>query len=154
MTVKEQIMNGFTWFKSRLVGSIVNNCTSTSTSLPLSAAQGKSLQDQITTLNTKIENDGALARLVETTTTGWNTYTVPNLSQFKYIVFVINDGNISLFAPCIYPIYLFKQCNSTTRNAMLSEWNSVKCYAHYVSDTQISVYIGGSSRQVTAYGIK
>lgn len=55
MTVKEHIMNSLTLFKSKLVGSIVNNCTSTSTSLPLSAAQGKSLQDQITTLNTNID---------------------------------------------------------------------------------------------------
>lgn len=54
MTVKQQIINALTWFKSKLVGSIVNNCTSTSTSLPLSAAQGKSLQDQITTLNTNL----------------------------------------------------------------------------------------------------
>ena len=56
MTVKQQIINALTWFKSKLVGSIVNNCTSTSTSLPLSAAQGKSLQDQITTLNTNLDD--------------------------------------------------------------------------------------------------
>lgn len=52
MNVKEHVMNALGWFKQRLVNSIVNNCTSTSTTLPLAAAQGKVLQDQITTLNT------------------------------------------------------------------------------------------------------
>lgn len=37
---------------------------------------------------------------------------------------------------------------------MLCDWNTVKCYACYNGDTQINMYIGGSGRQVTAYGIK
>ena len=39
------------WVKS----NCVNNCVSTTTNLPLAAAQGKALQDQITTLNSNIE---------------------------------------------------------------------------------------------------
>lgn len=35
-------------------GKLVNNCVSTSTTLPLAASQGKVLQDQITTLNSKL----------------------------------------------------------------------------------------------------
>lgn len=38
------------WVKS----NCVNNCVSTTTNLPLAAAQGKALQDQITTLNSNI----------------------------------------------------------------------------------------------------
>lgn len=38
------------WVKS----NCVNNCVSTTTNLPLAAAQGKVLQDQITTLNSNI----------------------------------------------------------------------------------------------------
>ena len=39
------------WVKS----NCVNNCVSTTTNLPLAAAQGKALQDQITTLNSNID---------------------------------------------------------------------------------------------------
>ena len=47
-----QIKNALGWFLTRLKGNVVNNLTSTSTDLPLSAAKGKDLQDQITSLNT------------------------------------------------------------------------------------------------------
>lgn len=49
-----QIKNALGWFLTRLKGNVVNNLTSTSTDLPLSAAKGKDLQDQITSLNTNI----------------------------------------------------------------------------------------------------
>ena len=49
-----QIKNALGWFLTRLKGNVVNNLTSTSTDLPLSAAKGKDLQDQITSLNTKL----------------------------------------------------------------------------------------------------
>lgn len=49
-----QIKNALGWFLTKLKGNVVNNLTSTSTDLPLSAAKGKDLQDQISTLNTKI----------------------------------------------------------------------------------------------------
>ena len=51
-----QIKNALGWFLTRLKGNVVNNLTSTSTDLPLSAAKGKDLQDQITSLNTKLTN--------------------------------------------------------------------------------------------------
>ena len=50
-----QIKNALGWFLTRLKGNVVNNVTSTSTDLPHSAAKGKDLQDQITSLNTKID---------------------------------------------------------------------------------------------------
>lgn len=53
--VKNQILDSLKWFKAKLTSSIVNNCSSTSTTLPLSAAQGRSLQNQITQQNTKID---------------------------------------------------------------------------------------------------
>ena len=134
---------------------MANNLTTTNSGYALDARQGKELQNQITTLNTKIENSGELTYLVGSETIAiWTAYTVPSLSQFKYIAFVINDANTSLFPPCIYPLYLFKTCTSATKNAMLSEWDNVKCYAHYASDTKISMYVGGSTRHVAVYGIR
>ena len=64
-TVKSK-MNFFQFFrnlKSGLqfvlhVGSIVNNCVTDNPNLPLSAAQGKALQDQLATLNSNLETLG------------------------------------------------------------------------------------------------
>lgn len=53
-----QIKNALGWFLTRLKGNVVNNLTSTSTDLPLSAAKGKDLQDQITSLNTNMKQGG------------------------------------------------------------------------------------------------
>ena len=52
-----QIKNALGWFLTRLKGNVVNNLTSTSTDLPLSAAKGKDLQDQITSLNTNMDSE-------------------------------------------------------------------------------------------------
>lgn len=95
-----------------------------------------------------------MIQLVATTEQQWHNYTVPSLKQFRYIVFCINDSNMSHYPPSIYPLSIFKTCNTVNRNVMLCDWNTVKCYACYIKDTQINIYIGGSGRQVTAYGIK
>ena len=50
--LKQLGRNILSWVKS----NCVNNCVSTTTNLPLAAAQGKVLQDQITTLNSNIGN--------------------------------------------------------------------------------------------------
>ena len=48
--LKQLGRNILSWVKT----NCVNNCASTATNLPLAAAQGKALQDQITTLNSNI----------------------------------------------------------------------------------------------------
>lgn len=96
-----------------------------------------------------------MVQLVATTTVGaWMNFNVPSLTQYRYIIFCINDGNMSQFPPVIYPISVFKTCNSTNRTAMLSEYGTIKCYACYNSDTQVGLYIGGSGRQITVYGVQ
>ena len=60
MTVREQIINSLDKFLAKCkntftaIANVVDNCASTSTTMPLSANQGKVLQDQITELNTDI----------------------------------------------------------------------------------------------------
>ena len=104
-------------------------------------------------LNAKI--NASIVQLVATTTAGtWMNFNVPSLAQYRYIIFCINDGNMSQFPPVIYPISVFKTCNSINRTAMLSEYGTIKCYACYNNDTQIGLYIGGSERQITVYGIQ
>ena len=109
--------------------------------------------ETVSTLNAKI--NASMVQLVATTTTGtWMNFNVPSLAQYRYIIFCINDGNMSQFPPVIYPISVFKTCNSINRTAMLSEHDTVKCYACYNSDTQVGLYIGGSGRQITVYGVQ
>lgn len=61
-TVREKIINALTLFytaiKSKfvLVGNVVNNCASTSTTYPLAANQGTQLQNQIDELNSNFGN--------------------------------------------------------------------------------------------------
>ncbi len=50
--LKQLGRNILSWVKS----NCVNNCVSTTTNLPLAAAQGKVLQDQITALNNNIDS--------------------------------------------------------------------------------------------------
>ena len=75
MTIEEKILDSLKKYTTKLhdvvlkSDDVVNNCVSTSTNLPLSAAQGKVLQDQITAiqnqrvgvniLQTEIEPNGA-----------------------------------------------------------------------------------------------
>lgn len=54
--LKQLGRNILSWVKS----NCVNNCVSTTANLPLAAAQGKALQDQITTLNSNISKTGSL----------------------------------------------------------------------------------------------
>ena len=53
MTIKEYILDAMGKFWTKLKSTYVTNCASTSNNLALAASQGKVLQDQITTLNSR-----------------------------------------------------------------------------------------------------
>lgn len=53
MTTKSKILDALGKFWTKLKSTYVTNCASTSNNLALAASQGKVLQDQITTLNSK-----------------------------------------------------------------------------------------------------
>ena len=67
MTVREQIVNSLDKFLANCkntfiaIANVVDNCASTSTTMPLSANQGKVLQDQITELNTDSVGNSQIA---------------------------------------------------------------------------------------------
>ena len=65
--VGTQIKNALSWFKTkcdsyyvRKTTDIINNCSSTDTTKPLSAAQGKELQSQIDSLKSSSGSGGGL----------------------------------------------------------------------------------------------
>lgn len=142
-TKKAKWSNLISWIKSKLnIGSA-----------DISSIGDGTVTGAVSALNTKI--NASMVQLVATTTAGaWMNFNVPSLTQYRYIIFCINDGNMSQFPPVIYPISIFKTCNSTNRTAMLSEYDTIKCYACYNSDIQVGLYIGGSGRQITVYGVQ
>lgn len=109
-TVKSK-MNFFQFFrnlKSGLqfvlhVGSIVNNCVTDNPNLPLSAAQGKALQDQLATLNSNLVDIGKPNELCSFFATG--SYSV-NLSAYK-MLFIAGIYNGQILVSQMIPVSLF-----------------------------------------------
>ena len=91
-----QIKNALGWLLTRLKGNVVNNLTSTSTDLPLSAAKGKDLQDQITSLNTNMKNIKSQTYTV--TTNSDRSFTI----NFGKNVIVIAAGGVASYAGCTF----------------------------------------------------
>lgn len=75
--------NILAWVKS----NCVNNCVSTATNLPLAAAQGKALQDQITALNSNIA-----WKKLGTITPSVTSLKMPTEYREFNIVFTINSA--------------------------------------------------------------
>ncbi len=106
--LKQLGRNILSWVKS----NCVNNCVSTTTNLPLAAAQGKALQDQITSLNSNIKTmfidyNTLINGIVVSSTT--NLCPIPkgkNLSDYKFLVFTVLDGG-SFRNPSILPTGMF-----------------------------------------------
>ena len=82
LTIKQKILGALDLFWQKLNSivckytDVVNNCTSTSTILPLSAAQGKNLQEQVNTLNSKISTH--IIRSISGTTSYSGAIAIPN----------------------------------------------------------------------------
>lgn len=93
-----QIKNALGWFLTRLKGNVVNNLTSTSTDLPLSAAKGKDLQDQITSLNT----NSIKVKIKEYAITLVYDPSIKIYTGTSYIATDIPDGNIIATIPIVH----------------------------------------------------
>lgn len=154
-TVNDKIKSALTLFATKIkstfvqTANVVNNCTSTSTTYPLSAKQGKVLQDQITELNTDFKHivpvsitfstnftdNGASAgkfRYTKALNIDWNSYLPSGKTAkdviFSHVVTAADSGN-GLFVHAT-PYY----ANSTTEEQYLpTTWkvwceSNVYCY--------------------------
>ena len=104
-TVRDKILNALTLFYQKIKSifvqttNVVNNCASTSTSYPLSAAQGKNLQGQIDDINS------TLADLTITKIMRFNLRLTLSANTNSYALFTLSKLN-KLFgvsgatAPC------------------------------------------------------
>lgn len=123
-TVKSK-MNFFQFFrnlKSGLqfvlhVGSIVNNCVTDNPNLPLSAAQGKALQDQLATLNSNLDS-GYFKIKVKTTTI------VLIIEEFTFTNGVVTKTLQSIFGNI--PTYASGICQTKVEDSGVYNFTAVK----------------------------
>lgn len=131
-TVKQQIVNALTWFYDNLRNQVVNNLTSTSTDQPLSAYQGKVLNERITaqesnfvhksgdtmTGNLTIQRDTPLLKLISTSG-GTNEFNLQNRRS--------SDQNYFEVANASQPLL---RVNYTSGNVYASTGNYFTSNAH------------------------
>lgn len=142
-TVKSK-MNFFQFFRNLKaglqfvlhVGSIVNNCVTDNPNLPLSAAQGKALQDQLATLNSnlaglKIIKCGKSSSTSGTFTAGESVNIIVSDSNIKESDILLSSVNISGTSANTIATRFFVEkgkitCNcislSDEKNAYVSFW--------------------------------
>lgn len=151
--LKQLGRNILSWVKT----NCVNNCVSTTTNLPLAAAQGKVLQDQITTLNSNIKTmfidyNTLIDGIIVSSTT--NLCPIPkgkNLSDYKFLVFTVLDGG-SFRNPSILPTGMFgspiELDYSSPTAARYVEFEKV-------NDSAIKIHGSGSSNpKAYVFGLK
>lgn len=147
--VKNQILDSLKWFKAKLTSSIVNNCSSTSTTLPLSAAQGRSLQNQITQQNTNIIKSPSII-LQTGEKTGWKSVnTSCSLADAHWLIISVSNTTWAVVNSYFMHIDWFKQTNAV-RPAILQRTSDADMVAVcWASNTTIQFYnMGGMIIQV------
>lgn len=131
-TVKSK-MNFFQFFrnlKSGLqfvlhVGSIVNNCVTDNPNLPLSAAQGKALQDQLATLNSNLDSSKIKSKSFTTTVDQYSQVAVTVSGTIiaaiapRYLVIVQDDNHTLRLFGSIAQYQLNRVDQGTTVNVMV-----------------------------------
>ena len=151
-----QIKNALGWFLTRLKGNVVNNLTSTSTDLPLSAAKGKDLQDQITSLNTKIGNHGfTLIANAYTDTAGSTTTTGVTLDEYDAFIFEYKYGNVyttSFLCPTIQLKSMVSTQNCINMDHRKND--DVACLIYTDGSKNIKIFHNTAYYPVTIWGIK
>ena len=94
--------------------------------------------DDISTLNSAIAKQGDYQSILKTQNAGTHT-SLPDLSQFNYIIVAIRDGDI-LINPAIIPYKMFK-AGVSVQSYIYSTTTNVRRYvrATYVSDTSVTL---------------
>ena len=125
---------------------VVDNLTSTSTTAPLSAKQGKVINDKVNELG---EHGYSLAinyKVTSTTASTQTTYSSRKFSDYDYLVFTVGNTATDVRNSITLPLLPFKQGGI---DVLLDFWIgpetvSAKVYnqicVEYVSDTQYKVY--------------
>lgn len=95
-----------------LIANIVDNCTSTNADKPLSAKQGKVLQDQITQVNSDLKMINLYDGLNDTGNNTGETYRYNvDLKKYRRIIFSFGDTTEStggqIFVECVTPFSNF-----------------------------------------------
>ena len=144
---------------------VVDNVTSTSTTLPLSANQGKALNDRIDSLQPLCYS---LARntdigVLTTTQTTYNTFNSRKFSDYGMILFTIGASNTDVRATLVISRKVFDGSDGANpRTLYIDCWsNSGQTFnqviVKWVSDTSFIAYLATSgtvTKYLNIYGVK
>ena len=100
--------------------------------------ENNSVAETISSLNSAIAKQGDYQSILKTQNAGTHT-SLPDLSQFNYIIVAIRDGDI-LINPAIIPYKMFK-AGVSVQSYIYSTTTNVRRYvrATYVSDTSVTL---------------
>lgn len=148
------------------ISDIVDNVTSTSTTLPLSAKQGKVLNDRINKLqphpySLAISTSTGIGALTTTQTT-YTTVNNRKFSDYGTILITIGASNDDVRASLEIPRAIFTGSDGVARTFYLDCWSNNgstfnQCAIKYVSDTSFIAYTvtsGTVCKYMNVYGIK
>lgn len=143
--LKQLGRNILSWVKT----NCVNNCVSTTTNLPLAAAQGTALQKQITTLNSNITHFTDKDKL-GSCTTGTISF---DATQYKY-VYVVSIGGATLIP---VPLLRFLAVMPISHVRYVSSDYNASLYMQLaINKLTINNYntVGWSKTEVIVHGIR
>lgn len=141
--------------KALTSSDVVDNLTSTSTTVPLSANQGNVLNNRVDSLQVHPYSLIRCQDIGEVTTTQ-NTYTLFNsrkISDYGMILITVGSGATDVRATMIVPRAIFDDTQTVLSTFYIDNQIAVK----WASDTQITIYATSSSatnKYVNIYGLK
>lgn len=141
--------------------STVDNLTSTSTTLPLSANQGRVLNSSIASANTALTNRGehGYSLIINQSApyssgqpTTYTTYSSRKISDYDFLVLTAGTASNEIRSSMIVPTAVFKASGTYTFKLNVPLGGSVYNYISiaYVSDTQISLSKSDSAQLMYA----
>ena len=102
-----------------------------------------------------MENAGASTYLTQGTTDWWTPYSVPDVTQYKYLLFALRNADNALINACMIPVSLFKSTFNNTNNYYITiSQNGINGSAMYYSDTSIGLMRDDSNYKISVHGIR
>lgn len=118
------------------------------------SADAKTVGEELKKVNESLNNFGDYELLASSTSSTWETKTVKDLNNFRYIMMVCVNNVGRTYNSMILPLKMFKTKNSTDVSMSIEVYTSSRfnASAHYISDTSIKVQ--GSSTNNSGIGVE
>ena len=102
-----------------------------------------------------MEDAGSSTYLTQSTTSSWTAYAVPDITQYKYLLFALRNASSALINSCLVPTSLFKSTFNNQNNYYITvSHNGINGSAMYYGDTSIGLLCDNTSYKISVHGIK